>query len=213
MSQRSTIRYRGHAAILAPVLTLLCALSASAEEPKGIRLRWTGSTDPVANARQMIEWGSTRGDVEEQLGVRSDVYNPREFICTGNRTETQSCKLGNRGNGSWSADFGDDAPKTWETMLFFVDGRFFQYIVEVPPDRFDLVETALAKALGEPDKSESSTVQNRMGASFDQEVRIWEGKEVDVNLMKRATVTEGLLGVTFKPLAEEVPKKEAEAPF
>jgi len=174
--------------------------------PRGVRVRWYDVINdaPVESDRQMIEWGATGREVEASLG--EDHY--------ADWKGEDAWVLGTAKYGGWWADFGDDAPRAYPTTLFFIDGKFFRYFVDVQPERFELVETTLTKALGAPDNRESSTVQNRMGAEYDQEIRIWEFEEVDVHLVKRAgKVTAGLLAVTYKPLAREVPEETAEAPF
>ncbi len=53
------------------------------------------------------------------------------------------------------------------------DGHLSSIFIILPTSRFDAVVSAMKERLGPPTKSEVSTVQNRMGATFDQTEVVW----------------------------------------
>ena len=59
-------------------------------------------------------------------------------------------------------------------------------------------------------------MKNRMGAEFDQDALVLERGDVIVIAMRRgATVTEGVLSVTYRPISKTIPKEPTggEPPF
>lgn len=181
---------------------------AKGKAPWGVRLRWfyAGSEPPLGVGIRMIPWGMSGSEVEDMLGEKK---------AFGGWKGRQVWPLGEAGGGrGWWADLGGDNPRDHGTTLLFIDGQFYAYSVEVPPARFDAIGAALTQSLGPPSASTSTTVQNRMGAEFDQEERAWDFEDVEVRLRKRAErVTTGQLVVMYKPLAEGVATESAKAPF
>lgn len=181
------------------------------EGPKGVRLFWPktyfggleaeGVPDkglsPSGEDRAYLYWGSNEELMTWQLGGKfgclKDVCQPYD----------------------WLMDFGDPE-KELQPTVFLHEGAFFRYLVTFAANDFDFIEGALSKALGAPATSEDGTVQNRLGAEFDQKTRIWKTKDVQVVLKKRQSkVDEGALMVSYLPIAEkaDAKKPEGEAPF
>jgi hypothetical protein len=73
-----------------------------------------------------------------------------------------------------------------------VSGRFK---VEAYPD----LRTAFVDKYGAPSSTERSTVQNKMGASFEQESLVWDGPTIYIHLTRLSdTVTNGSFSVGTK---------------
>jgi hypothetical protein len=181
------------------------------EGPKGVRLFWPktyfggleaeGVPDkglsPSGEDRAYLYWGSTEDLMTWQLGGK--------FGCL-----QDACQV-----YDWLMDFGDPETELQPT-LFLHEGAFYRYLVTFAVADFDFIEGTLAKALGTPATSDDGTVQNRMGAEFDQKTRIWKTKDVEVVLKKRASkVDEGALMVSYLPIAvkADAKKDEGQAPF
>jgi hypothetical protein len=78
-----------------------------------------------------------------------------------------------------------DAPvKSW--TIFFRDDKVSSVLVSLPTLKFDQVSAALAEKYGKPEFDEKSTVQNRMGASFDQHEMIWKRDGTVLDVRQRA---------------------------
>ena len=189
-------------------------LVASSLEPKGLRLRWfsyTGKSAPEGiDPRQMWLWGVTKPELLTQLG------SPKPWpLCYKSDTYegVERCIFSNPDAGTWYADFGDDF---YEVDAQFFNGAFYTYSVRFPEHKFDFVKQTLKAALKHAGASSVSTVSNRMGAKFDQETVLWLGQRTMVYLEQRGDkVDEGLLQVTFLPIAKLAPvqPKAGKAPF
>jgi hypothetical protein len=110
------------------------------------------------------------------------------------------------------ADFGS---RTFDATVIYHDNQFYKYRVSFGEFHFDYVADSLIRVLGRPATDLESTVQNRMGAEFDQRTLFWDLPKVSVYLSKRmTTIDEGIMLVTYKPIGDVVPKeKPGEAPF
>lgn len=196
---------------VATVLALLAPLATAgdAEEvraPWGVRLRWAGTsaTAPLGIDRRMISWQMTLSEAELLLGEKAYADRSGEGLWI----------VGGEEDGNWYADFGGFSPRDYPTVLYFADGKFYRYTVDIPPARFDVVERSLRQSSGEPSSASSGSVKNAMGAQFDQETRTWGLGDVEIYLAKRGgRVDAGTLMVTYLPLAETVPQETATAPF
>jgi hypothetical protein len=99
-------------------------------------------------------------------------------------------------------------------LLYFHD-RFYEANSPVPVENFDRLESSLVAVLGEPESRQASTVENRMGAKFDQLEAVWLAGNVVARLEKRgAHVDSGSFSLTYTPIANEVPAEPtSKAPF
>lgn len=68
-------------------------------------------------------------------------------------------------------------------MVGIGDGDVRLVTIKLETRHYDAVSAALTERHGKPASSRTSTVQNRMGAKFDQEERIW--REGEARLMAR----------------------------
>lgn len=182
--------------------------------PSGIRLRWYGlrqRESQPSETRLKLEWKTAEATAKERLDGKLRCSSRR-----GGAPGEDLCFAGIKGYDGWFADFGDDAKGWFEPRLFFYNGLLYQYHVEFGSDDFSYVVATLQRALGQPATSKRSTVKNRMGAEFDQDILIWERGDVIVIAMRRgAKVTEGVLSVTYQPISKTIPKEPTggEAPF
>lgn len=186
--------------------------SAETKGPAGVRLKWvsarrggaiTAARPSGTPLRSLFEWGRLATDFEKTYKQRCEEkdWSGLKF-CHGMRVE-----------GEWQVDFGD---RGWPANLGFFDGKFFQFLVLFDSDAdFDFIEATMARALGAPTSDERSTIQNRMGANFDQRKIRWLGGDVSVVLEKRSgKVDQGTLIVMYMPLASGFEgEKGGDAPF
>jgi hypothetical protein len=78
----------------------------------------------------------------------------------------------------------------------FENGKLATVNGDFDPAMFGLLEEAFVSKYGKPQKAENSTIQNRMGAAFDQREITWAGNVFAISLHRYgAKVTEGLLVV------------------
>lgn len=204
--------------VLLSVLVLVSLVPARAQEntssqgnrePSGLRVRWYSLMDrepDVPRSTALVEWGASAESVNELL----------DESCQVKLDDEEMCFLGLGRYDGWYADFGDDRLTAYEPRLLFFNNELYSYHVSFPAEYFSFVDATLRKAVGKPSNQESSSVHNRMGAEFDQEILIWELKTTQLILMKRAaTVDKGVLSVTYRPIASKIPKEEkaGEAPF
>lgn len=68
----------------------------------------------------------------------------------------------------------------------FKDGKLATVIVFMPSSKFDELASAMRERFGKPARDEESTIQNRMGASFDNRKLRWIRSGVWLDLTKRA---------------------------
>ena len=178
-----------------------------ASEPAGIRLKWwsakEGSAPEGKTAEFLLPWGASKWELFKKIYVKGAEFNPS---CEG--AEEEVCYLGGAGEG-WFADFGESVRPA---SLTFGPKGLSRFQVPFASHRYKFFVDIMIDALG-PGKITRSTVSNRMGARFDQEIRTWETATTRVELAKRGDIIdEGWLVVGFKPLAKMLPKT-GEAPF
>jgi hypothetical protein len=79
----------------------------------------------------------------------------------------------------------------------FSNAKFVEAFGAFASDDYADVRTAFVGKYGPPTRSVTSTVQNRMGASFEQEVLTWDGPNVYIALNRfGSNVTEGVFVVS-----------------
>ena len=174
------------------------------QEPAGLRLQM-GAGDP-----RLVEWGVTtdRFNADYSGNYRGHSM-PNVFMNTG----IPGVVLCPAPYG-WRPYFGSETRKLDADLRFYQD-RFFAFSISFTPDSdYDFVLATMIQALGQPVHRETSTVQNRMGATFDQEQALWQTANVEVSLQKRSTkVDQGALLVTYKPFAPPAEPTAGKAPF
>ncbi len=151
----------------------------------------------------MLKWGESQAQLHERT---SDVI---ECVERPESAGEQTCVVMEAAlpapyTGAGSAGFN------------FYDGKFYEVLALFSPSQFDDIEASLIDALGKPKQREVGTVQNRMGATFDQATSVWNTGTVSIYLMKRGalTVDKGTFNMTYLPIAKEVPKPaKPVAPF
>ncbi len=79
--------------------------------------------------------------------------------------------------------------------------------IKLETSKYEAVSAALVERYGKPASSRTSTVQNRMGAKFDQEERIWQAGEYRL-LAKRRSSSIDQMEVSLS--TESVMKQDAE---
>lgn len=180
------------------------------------RYRLTGETQEIRKAR--IEWGMQQSEVSEMLKPPSGskAYEADKGLsCFSQKNGASSCYP--NVSAPWSADFGDSFQWSMDPYLQFTpDGKFYSYHLSFHGNAFDDTKQALLARLGKPKEGKTSTVENRMGAKFDQEIMAWKGSHTLVLLVKRSSsdLTKGLLQVTYTPLEKTLPPEPTgAAPF
>lgn len=200
-------------------------ISINPGEPFGIALE--GGVDRYAYIRggeahqeprkARIEWGMKRSSVNDMLRPPSGTssYDNSGLSCTAAKTGVNSCFT--NVSAPWTADFGDSFRWSMEPYLQFTpDEQFYSYSILFTEEAFADTKKTLLGRLGKPKSDLPSTVENRMGAKFDQEIIIWETAHTRVMLIQRnpANLTKGALSVTYIPLEKAIPPEPtAEAPF
>lgn len=144
--------------VLASVLLVpLTFVSASAwNEPDGFR---------------GVPWGTNRETVKEQMGLT----NPNCFMASESTT-AYVCS-GTITVGGVEATVGagfSDADALISVVLFFESKDF------------DQMKAAFLERYGKPTSRETPTIQNRMGAKFEQERLLWTGTKVVISLSRYA---------------------------
>jgi hypothetical protein len=176
------------------------------------RLSWqTGGRTEAGNVR--VLWGMLKGDLLRQLGTPpQSKYGPFEdaMTCTPDSLGVETCFTSPA--APWFVDFGTVGGTPF---LRFKDGHFFAYSATFRVESFSQVKEALLKRLGAPVSDATGTVQNRMGATFEQESITWKLPHVVVSLTQRGTdVNTSLLTGSYLPIAETLPPPpEAKAPM
>lgn len=99
-----------------------------------------------------------------------------------------------------------------KNMGIFHDGeRLVLVMVTLDGAAFDDLHEALAAKFGKPFASDKSTVQNRMGASFDQVQTLWTAGDTFLRIKKRASkLDEMLLTLGSQSGTEERAEKKKE---
>lgn len=173
-------------------------------EIAGVTMR-NGSKGDAAS----LKWGMTKDEVASAFG-RTPVH------CLDKNGPTTTCYTGELPK-TWVMDFGDSFRWRLAPLLTFdQQGKWYSYWVSIDEGAYEDVRSALVGRLGAPVGHTASTVQNRMGATFDQEALRWAAKDVDVILLKRRpdNLSEGMLMVTYEPLSSKIPAPpSAKAPF
>lgn len=208
------------------ILLIAFALSpsATAAEPKGVRLKRERDVleefkrrkpDPsdssMKEQEERVEW--VEWQVEAELVIHR--LGLSDYAClTDSDTGTKSCHVSGS-SPRWVADFGETQWR-FDTTLYFFKGRFYEYNLEFNPGAFGFLMATLSQRLGKPTARKRTVVQNRAGASFDQEIVRWDMPNTTVHVFSPgpATVTEGTMVVSYKPIKRVVPSaKPGRAPF
>lgn len=138
----------------------------------------------------MLQWGYDQGQLR---ALSSNVF------CLADDCIAQSPSL--------------PAPYTAATFMFY-DRQFYKVFASFDPIKFEEIEESLIQALGKPKQRGVGTVQNAMGATFDQAMSLWDTGTVSIELMKRVHVDTGSFTMTYLPIAKEVPQPaKPVAPF
>jgi hypothetical protein len=181
------------------------------------RLSWQkgGRTEPGS---LRIKWGMQHSEVERLMGPlpKSDYGSARPpMACLPeNAGAAESCYADPE--APWYVDFGDAQVGAATPFLKFTkDGRFFGYFATFPVVSFETIKAILVKRLEHPTTDNKGTVQNRMGATFEQETIVWILPHVRIELLQRGTdINTGLLSGTYIPIEATLPKApEGKAPM
>jgi hypothetical protein len=93
----------------------------------------------------------------------------------------------------------------------FDNGKLATVTGDFDPNIFDTLEEAFVSKYGKPHRAENSTVQNRMGAMFQQRELTWSGDVFTIFLHRYGgEVTEGLLVIESTPAVLERQKQAEE---
>ncbi len=166
------------------------------EEPPGLLMR-----------KGLIKWGVSQAEARK---ATEDVSSLRFSCGAEDPTGVVSC--------TWACcvDLGEETTKYFAT-LWFHHRRFFKYEVTFSPKKFPSLVEAFEKRLGAPEKNAQSTIQNRMGTTFDQEERQWRTKNTEVQIAKRGGHGKfdiGYFVVIYAPIMSEIKSNNpAKAPF
>jgi hypothetical protein len=185
------------------------------EEPWGIALQG-GRTEagvrlyPIGKAR--LPWGIDKASVSNLVGTLN---------CSGEKNGAEFCSASYR--APWGPDFGPDAHwaeptlgSVLTTFSFTPEGKFYAYSFTFPERVAEEVRASVAGRLGVAKRAEAGTVQNRMGATFNQLVSQWETSHVSLifTLRTPSDLTRGSLVAIYLPLAATLPATTpAPAPF
>ena len=158
---------------------------------------------------ELLSWGTDKADIIRTLAPSGLP------VCV---PAGQSLELCSPRVLEWSADFGPNAPgrSRADASLFFFEGKLFKYSLSFGGQVFGFVCDTVAASLGTPTEKKSSTVQNRLGASFNQDESIWKTASTIVIVTRRSpnNLEEGEMTVVYLPIAVKVPKQETgKAPF
>ena len=195
----------------------------AADSPSGIRLvrcdMSSGHTGDGRGPSVLIPWKTSVAETRKAVDAESGDI---EFSCmkTVNEGE-EECYFRSPSTldmKGWFADFGENEnPFAFKVNMKFINDRFYSYRVDFPNIRYPAVESALRSSLGKPSESQHDPVQNKMGASFDQEILLWNRKDVKVLSVMRnwSNLQRGMMNVTYVPLEKTVPAEgaKAKAPF
>jgi len=198
-------------------------------EPFGLAIIGGVSTTGVASdlftggrvglpAKLRLTWGMPYSEVGRQMGLPPQNRFAKNFegpmTCTPEVTGVRTCFTSP--SAPWRVDFGDAQVGEVSPFLSFApDGKFYAYFATFRAEAFDLVLAILVKRLGKPTSDVPGTVQNRMGATFDQQVVQWQLPHVRVEIQRRGTdLLTGILRATYLPLAAKIPEPpEGTAPM
>lgn len=167
----------------------------------------TGAPTGVRLELGWLEWGDS---IRAARGLSPQPEDTSSFRCSTLFLSAgeEGCTMSRGG-----ADFGDGRRLV---ELFFYRDRFYRWEMPLPPDRFDFIAGAMTKRLGKPKLDRVSTIQNRMGASFNQHEIVWSNSKTTTRLSMRGrggSVDVGEVVMTFNPIAKELPSPTAETPF
>jgi len=166
-------------------------LVARSGEPEGIILR-----------DQLLRWGASNHEAQG-LVPTSDFtcYQPGASL-----PGVLMCRVAR------AVTFGDGT--SYNVTLMFYDNRLYGWYVNFDSDKFSFFADTMEKRLGKPTKTDGSTVQNRMGADFDQTVMEWELSQTKATVTRRSrNVTQGEVEVLHTPISRQVKTGSGVAPF
>lgn len=197
-------RYRSWAAVCGALVVLMYSVTPGfSAEPGGIRLKGVGKY--MHDQTIYLKWGESGVDLSQIVGkfpIPCSSADPI-YSCIPYTEE-------------WQPDFGEaTSDPQYETQLLFLKGHgFYAYIIDLGAERFNYVLAALKTALGKPDGMQTSSVENAMGATFDQVLVGWTTTSCMVALKKRQDkdLTKGRLVVEYLPIASEAPKGKSDTP-
>jgi hypothetical protein len=168
------------------------------DEPKGFRFSdgW------------LLEWKTSEASLTKHYRKRNDV------TCDGNDCEV-TLAFDIIPDSFIHLDLADSEHAWCTVRLHYFHDQFYEADAHVPLEKFDALEASLMAALGEPDSRRPSTVENAMGAKFDQIEDSWRVGDVKVHLSKRDdTVDRGKYTVTYSPIEQLIPPEPLpKAPF
>jgi hypothetical protein len=174
--------------------------------------------DPQVPRSARVEWGMKQDAVNDLLkppaGSKA-FQSDRGLSCSSQKNGVAICFPNVA--APWYADFGESFQWSMDPFLRFTpDGKFFAFSLSFHENAFEDTKRTLLARLGKPKNDKPSTVQNRMGATFDQEVVEWKTAHTRVLLIQRSPsdLTKGLLEVAHLPLETSLPPEPtASAPF
>lgn len=190
---------------------------AFADPPTGVRVVWAnGYTSTARGAQTLIPFGASTSQTNLFLSDGPSEDLPK---CYGAADGKGLCSfLRSQKLKGWFPDFGEDAPPWAFTLeMSFLNDKFYKYLITFPELQYLVVRTALDKTLGKPTMTTPLPLRNGFGASIDAKVFTWETKSAEVTLTfpSPADLNEGMLIVSYKPIAKNAPKigDRAKAPF
>jgi hypothetical protein len=130
-----------------------------------------------------------------------------------------NCTVGAVQTGVWQCRLIDKVPYPYVEAVatFDTQNRFYEGALEFAASSYDTVAQTLQTALGKPISDQSSALENGFGATFDQQVAIWDATAVTVILEKRwdKEPDKGWLTLRYKPIGGPLlpAPQQAQNPF
>jgi hypothetical protein len=186
------------------------------DEPRGLAVtggvseqeffrNWEAARSRVRH--ELVSWGTDKADIIRTLAPSG------LSVCVPAGKAVELCRPRVL---EWYADFGPNPParSRADASLFFFEGKFFQYSLSFGAQLFDFVRDTVMASLKAPTEKKSSTVQNRMGATFNQDEEVWRTEHTLVTVRRRSpqNLEEGEMVVIYLPIAMKVPKQDPGKP-
>lgn len=97
-------------------------------------------------------------------------------------------------------------------ILRFIGGRFTQALGEFPAQQYSDVRDMFVEKYGSAHHTEHGTVQNKMGATYDQESLFWRGDNAHVILERYgSTISEGSFAVSLADAPDPMRQEREQA--
>lgn len=174
------------------VLSALIAYSSMAEEPQ-TQSQPTWAQEPTGY--RDIKWGASKKELKHIIGWTIGGIN-----CFDGHKGVKYCK-----------SFYSIGTVKVENTFMLRDDKLTGVLLTYSPDDFDFLKQVFVEKYGAPHKTESSAVQNRMGASFTDEVLTWQGKTVSITMQRYyGKVTEGMAIISLTSEAQVFAEQEKE---